>query len=86
MRTLLTRLLTGWRALMAKWDAALNDMDDTPTTNGDTNGAPMVVEDDVIWIFTDNGNPDAARMAWLGYVRIPSQQHRQRLDGEARHD
>ena len=59
----------------------MSDDDDMATANGE----PLAVADDVIWIFADTGNPDAARMAWLGYVRVPSsRQHRQRLDSEAR--
>ena len=68
----------------------MSDDDDMATANGE----PLAVADDVIWIFADTGNPDAARMAWLNYVRVPlsrqsSQQHRQRLDGsesEAAHE
>lgn len=70
MRNLLTRLLTGWRNITARWDAALDDTDDTPTGNGE----PMVIDDTIITVYAPSHLPA------LGYVRVPSQQHRQRLD------
>ena len=77
MRNLLTRLLTGWRDLMAAWDAALND----------TDGEPAVVDDDsVIYVYTLPEGAYPQHLTALGYVRVPSQQHRQRLDSEAAHE
>ena len=78
MRKLLKRFVDGWRNLTAAWEAALDD----------TDGEPMVVadEDSVIYVIALPDGLYPPQMAWLGYVRVPSQQHRVRLDVEARHD
>jgi len=78
MRKLLRRLLTGWRNITAAWDAALDD----------TDGEPVVVadEDSVIYVYTLPEGAYPPHLTALGYVRVPSQQHRVRLDVEARHD
>ena len=78
MRTLLKRLLTGWRTIMAAWDAALNDTDGEPRDVAD--------EDSVIYVYTLPEGAYPPHLTALGYVRVPSQQHRQRLDSEAAHE
>ena len=75
MRNLLTRLLTGWRNILAMWDAALDD----------TDGEPAVVDDDsVIYVYTLPEGAYPPHLSALGYVRVRSQQHKERLDCEAR--
>ena len=77
MRTLLKRFLTGWRNILAMWEAALDD----------TDGEPAVVDDDsVIYVYTLPEGAYPQHLTALGYVRVPSQQHRVRLDVEASND
>lgn len=75
MPALLKRLLDGWRALMASWEAALDD----------TDGEPAVVDDDsVIYVYTLPEGAYPPHLTALGYVRVPSQQHKRRLPVAAR--
>ena len=53
-----------------------DDDDDMPTADGE----PMVIGDTIITVYAPSHLPA------LGYVHIPSRQHRQRLDGEAAHE
>lgn len=72
MRTFLKRLLTGWRNLWAGFMAKARGVD------GDE-GEPI----SVIYIYTAYA-PD--HLTALHFARVPSQQHRVRLDVEASND
>ena len=79
MRTLLKRFVDGWRSLTAAWEAALDDTDGEPRDVAD--------EDGVIYVYSLPEGAYPPHLTALGYVRVPSRQHRVRLaECEARHD